>query len=64
MTAVQCISWLRATRQFDLEGQRDRSRILYDRLVGLVVKASALRADGPGFESRLRRDLFGVESYQ
>ena len=29
-----------------------------DRLVGLVVKASASRADDPGFESRLRRDFF------
>ena len=28
------------------------------RLVGLVVKASASRAEGPGFESRLRRDFF------
>ena len=27
------------------------------RLVGLVVKASASRAEGPGFESRLRRDF-------
>ena len=35
-----------------------------DRLVGLVVKASASRAEGPGFESRLRRDFFGVESCQ
>ena len=35
-----------------------------DRLVGLVVKAPASRAKGPGFESRLRRDFFGVESYQ
>ena len=35
-----------------------------DRLVGQVVKASASRAEGPGFESRLRRDFFGVESYQ
>ena len=34
------------------------------RLVGLVVKASASRAEGPGFESRLRRDFSGVESYQ
>ena len=34
------------------------------RLVGLVVKASASRAEGPGFESRLRRDFFGAESYQ
>ena len=35
-----------------------------DGLVGLVVKASASRAEGPGFESRLPRDFFGVESYQ
>ena len=28
------------------------------RLVGLVVKASASRAEGPGFESRLRRNFF------
>ena len=35
-----------------------------DRLVGLVVKASSSRAEGPGFQSRLRRDFFGVESYQ
>ena len=28
------------------------------RLVGLVVKASALRAEDPGFESRLLRDFF------
>ena len=34
------------------------------RLVGLVVKASASRAEGPGFESRLSRDFFGAESYQ
>ena len=33
-------------------------------LVGLVVKASASGAEDPGFESRLRRDFFGVESYQ
>ena len=30
-----------------------------DRLVGLVVKASALGAEDPGFESRLRRDFSG-----
>ena len=34
------------------------------RLVGLVVKASTSRAEDPEFESRLRRDFFGVESYQ
>ena len=35
-----------------------------DRLVGLVVKASALTVEDPGFESRLRRDFSGVKSYQ
>ena len=34
------------------------------RLVGLVVKVSASRAEDPGLGSRLRRDFFGVESYQ
>ena len=29
------------------------------RLVGLVVKASASRAEDPGFNSRLRRDFSG-----
>ena len=29
------------------------------RLVGLVVKVSASRAEDPGFESRLRRDFSG-----
>ena len=37
---------------------------LDDRLVGLVGKASASRAEDPRFESRLRRDFSGVESYQ
>ena len=35
-----------------------------NRLVGLVVKASTSRVEDPGFESRFRRDFFGVESYQ
>ena len=35
-----------------------------DCLVGVVVKASASRAEDPGFVSRLRRDFSGVESYQ
>ena len=30
------------------------------RLVGLVVKASASRAGGPGFQSRWGWDFFGV----
>ena len=35
-----------------------------NRLVGLVVKASASKAEDPGFESRLQRDFSGVKSYQ
>ena len=31
----------------------------HNRLVGLVVKASASGAEDPGFESRLRREFFG-----
>ena len=34
------------------------------RRVGLVVKASASGAEDPGFESRLRREFAGIESYQ
>ena len=34
-----------------------------NRLVGLVVKASASRAEGPRFESRLRRDFFSGSSH-
>ena len=33
-------------------------------LFGLVVKASALRVEDPRFESHLRQDFSGVESYQ
>ena len=40
------------------------SSVSLDRLVGLVVKVSASRAEDPGFESRLRWDFFEVESYQ
>ena len=36
---------------------------LFNCLVGLVVKVSASRAEGPRFES-LRRDFYRVESYQ
>ena len=35
------------------------SPFLIHRLVGLVVKASASRAEDPGFESRLQRDFSG-----
>ena len=37
---------------------------LLTHLVGLVVRASALRAEDPRFESHLRQDFSGVESYQ
>ena len=42
----------------------DLTTIVTDRLVGLVVTASASRAEDTGFESRLRRDFSGVESHQ
>ena len=54
-------------------GRRERERRVHvcdsilsslHRLGGLVVKASASRAEDPGFESCLRRDFFWVESYQ
>ena len=38
--------------------------LLFTALVGLVVKASASKVEDPGFESGLRRDFSGVESYQ
>ena len=34
------------------------------RLIGVVVKASALRVEDPGFESCVRQDFFWVKSYQ
>ena len=40
------------------------AHLCIERLVGLVVKACASEAGDPGFESRLRRDFSGVESYQ
>ena len=33
-------------------------------MLPLVVKVSASGAEDPGFESRLRRDFSGAESYQ
>ena len=38
--------------------------VCVDRLVGLVVKASASRAEDPEFDSCLHREFSGVESYQ
>ena len=37
--------------------------LVRDRLVGLVVKASASRAEDPGFESLWRRDFFSGSSH-
>ena len=52
------------THNFLLKNGRSSDASPVYHLVGLVVKASASRAEGPGFESRLRRDFFGVKSYQ
>ena len=43
-----------------LETDTNGRVLVTDRLVGLVVKASASRAEDPGFQSRLRWDFFGV----
>ena len=40
------------------------SIITIDRLVGLVVKASASGTEHSGFEPLLCQDFFGVRSYQ
>ena len=39
-------------------------KYLEAQLFGLVVKASALRVEDPGFEFHLHQDFSGVESYQ
>ena len=65
---TQMVGWLAAERPSNMLVYLVSYFLIYpvvwDRLVGLVVKASASRAEGPGFESRWRRDFFGVESYQ
>ena len=64
--SVISIRWT-TRKQGNNDGVVQRMRALdrcSDRLVGLVVKASASRAEDPGLESRLSRDFFGVESYQ
>ena len=42
----------------------DEFSLQLNRLVSLVVKAPALGAEDPGFESCLRQDFFRIESYQ
>ena len=41
----------------------DQPFLTMNRLVGLVVKASALRAEDPGFKSHLHQDFFSVLSH-
>ena len=45
------------------EGKRAGWGVGGERLVGLVVKVSASKAEGPGFESRLQRDFFSGSSH-
>ena len=44
--------------------ERAGASLSYHSLVGQVVKAPRLESGRSGFESLLRRDFFGVESYQ
>ena len=44
-------------RSYSAVHNRTHDSSCLHRLVGLVVKASASRAEDPGFESRLRRDF-------
>ena len=64
--AMECSHARRRTTQSLLltELRSSSTPLLKDRLVGLLVKASASRTEDHGFESRLRWDFFGVESYQ
>ena len=51
------MSWRATQSVYDRPSQCMSNPFIHtssDRLVGLVVKASASRAEGPGFESRLR----------
>ena len=55
---VCCVQGVVARQEGSGLDQYDKSVSYEDHLVDLVVKASASRAEGPGFESRLRRDFF------
>ena len=63
MKENSCLKSLMVRRSNALRSELCRS-CCWDRLVGLVVKTSTSGAEDPGFESRLRRDFFRVESYQ
>ena len=56
-----CVAWLPSVVRSGNSAQLLKPQY---RLSGLVVKASASRVQDPGFESRLRMDFSGVESYQ
>ena len=58
--AVFGFNWLKTVKVNDVHDHGRRGQLL----AGLVVKASASGAEHPGFESRLRRDFFRVESFQ
>ena len=63
-SSVLLVSSLNTSRKSHPTITRQNGRMLamslpYNRLVGLVVKASASGAEDPGFESRLRRDFSG-----
>ena len=49
----------RRLHQWTRSGMKSAARSRPNRLVGLVVKASASGAEDPGFESRLQRDFSG-----
>ena len=57
-------SQMKEVVNYAISSLRYSLRAAGDRLVGLVVKASTSREDDPGFESRLRRNFSGDESYQ
>ena len=61
---LSCLAWVVLTDHHWFCCWNANQHIRRDRLVGLMVKAPASRTEDPGFESRLRRDFSGVESYQ
>ena len=60
----QAAQYLCPVATFAVLARLSACRLPVNRLVGLVVKVSASRADDPGLESLFRRDFSGVESYQ
>ena len=56
---LSCLNDLEFHSSSQSHGRAKRFALVCNRLVSLVVKASASRAEDPGFESRLRRDFSG-----